>query len=59
MINDFEIYKILQMYNNCRSLSLSEWTPFIFDMELTHLGSEASYYKAYINVINMKCNDLL
>ena len=31
-----------------RPPSLSELTPMIFDMGLTHLGSEASKYQTYL-----------
>ena len=48
LIYIFEI-KLIQIIIIWRHASISELTPVIFDMELTHLGSDASIYVYFKN----------
>ena len=55
LMNNISInYLIVFYYNIWRPSNQSELTPVIFNMELTHLGSEASIL--YINIY--KCNGI-
>ena len=40
----------IKINNIFKPPSLSELTPMILDMDLTHLGSEASIFSSYIEV---------
>ena len=49
----FQVYKYI-LFDKWKPSSLSELTPITFNLELIHLGSEASLFTLLINIILKK-----